>query len=128
MNGCHLLRKIPACSNKVSWVVLIDHNFDGQELAFLTFNSPQQFFHFLLIGIALIRVFVKCIETLCHDFCDFFKAHGSFVFEVKLVQFRLGNGCSLAEFSFSVVMVRPGLIGSPTILGTVVRFNPGPAQ
>ena len=128
MNACHLLRKIPACSNKVSWVVLIDYNFGGQELTFLTFNSPQKFFHFMSIGIALIGVFVKCIETLHHDFCDFFKAHGPFIFVVKLIQFHLGNSRLLAEFSFPIVMVCPGLIGSPTILGAVVRFNPGPAQ
>jgi hypothetical protein len=41
MNASNLLRKISACSDKVSWVLLIDDNFGGQKLAFLTLNGFQ---------------------------------------------------------------------------------------
>jgi hypothetical protein len=58
MNSGHLLREIAAGSNEVSWVLLVDNDLCREEFGVLAANRFEQFFDFLSIGEALIRVFM----------------------------------------------------------------------
>jgi hypothetical protein len=58
MNSGHLLREITAGSDEVSWILLVDNDLCREEFGVLAANQFEQFFDFLSIGEALIRVFM----------------------------------------------------------------------
>jgi hypothetical protein len=73
----------------------------------MTAYGLEEFFDFLTIRVTLIRILVQRIEALRHDFCAMLKAHTPLVTVVKCIQFGLGDGRSLTEFTLAIVMVNP---------------------
>jgi hypothetical protein len=58
MNTRHLLREIPACTNEISGILLINDSLCGQKFRILTADCLQQFFDFLSVREPLIDIFM----------------------------------------------------------------------
>ena len=115
MNSGHLLREITAGSDEVSWILLVDNDLCREEFGVLAANRFEQFFDFLSIGEALIRVFMQSVKTFRHDLGTPFEAHAPFIAVVKRVQLGFGNSRSFAKFALAVVVVHPCQVSASTI-------------
>ena len=124
----NLLGEVCTCSDKVSWVLLVNDSLCRRQLILLASDNLEELLNLLPVRVALINIFVKCVETLGHDLSAFFKAHASLILVMQLIESRFGDSCPHAQFAFAVVVCHPGQIRCPSIFSGVVRFNPCPSR
>ena len=96
MDPSNLLEEVSTCSNKVSWVLLVNHNFCRQQLAILAFDGFEKFLDLLSVRVTLVNVFVKCVEALGHNLSALFEAHASLILVMQLIKSCFGDSHPLA--------------------------------
>jgi hypothetical protein len=87
-------------------VLLVDEDFCCNKFRVGTTYSLEEFFNLASVRVSVIRIFVKHIETLGHNFRASFKAHAPLAFVMKVLKFRFFGKCRpFAKFAFPIVML-----------------------